>query len=147
MSWKPTVGSANGSQAPVTSLDIRKGGAMPRRVDRVNDLLRAELSDLLRRQLKDPRLAGLITITEVDTSVDLHYARVYVSVLGSAEERDDTLRGLASAAGFLRHELRGRLTLRYIPELQFLLDTSMERGAHLLKIINQVASEQRNREQ
>jgi ribosome-binding factor A len=111
-------------------------------MDRVNGLLREEISDLLRRHLKDPRLTGFITITAVDTSVDLHYAKVYVSVLGSAEERQEALRGFSSATGYLRRELRERLSLRRIPELQFLLDTSLERGAHLLELMSKVVSKE-----
>lgn len=111
---------------------------MARRMERVNQLLREELSDLARRQLKDPRLGALMTITEVDASPDLRHARVYVSVMGDAEEQQAAIDALSAAAGYLRRGLRGRLKLRHIPELQFHHDRSMERGSQLLSLIDQV---------
>ena len=111
---------------------------MARRMERVNQLLREELSELARRQLKDPRLGTLMTITEVDASPDLRHARVYVSVMGNAEEQQAAIDALSAAAGYLRRGLRGRLKLRHIPELQFQHDTSMERGSELLSLIDQV---------
>lgn len=116
---------------------------MTRRTDRVNDLLREEISDLLRRELKDPRIGGLVTITEVDVSPDLRRAKVFVSVMGSEEERASTLRALAAAAHFLQRELRRRLTIRRTPELVFLADDSLERGARILGLLQQ-AKESRN---
>jgi ribosome-binding factor A len=108
---------------------------MTRRIDRINGLLRQEISYLLARELKDPRLSGLVSITQVETSVDLRHARVFVSVLGSREEKEAALRGLTSASGFLRRELRERLSLKYIPELKFVLDESIERAAQVLRIM------------
>ena len=78
---------------------------MSHRIERVNQLIRQEISELLRREVKDPRLGGLISITEVDTSVDLKYARVYVSCLGTEEDKKELLNTLSSAAGFFRNEL------------------------------------------
>ena len=112
---------------------------MARRMERVNQLLREELSDLLQRQLKDPRLGALMTITEVDVSPDLRHARVYVSVMGDAEEQQAAIDALSAAAGFLRRGLRGRLKLRNVPELQFHHDRAMEHGSHLLTLIDQVS--------
>lgn len=111
---------------------------MARRMERVNQLLREELSHLAQRQLKDPRLGALMTITEVDVSPDLRHARVYVSVMGEAEEQQAAIDALSAAAGFLRRGLRGRLKLRNIPELQFHHDRAMEHGSHLLTLIDQV---------
>src|SRR3990172_5497060 len=108
---------------------------MTRRIQRINDLLREEISDLLRRELKDPRIGGLVTITEVDVSPDLRQAKVFVSVLGSEEEKASTFRALAAAAHFLRRELRKRLTIRRTPELTFLPDDSLERGARILSLL------------
>jgi len=115
---------------------------MTRRAERVNDLLREEISSIVHRDLKDPRLGGLISITEVETSPDFRHARVFVSVMGTDEERVASLKALNSAAGFMRRELRGRLqSLRYLPELTFKLDDSIERGTRLSALINQVALE------
>ena len=78
---------------------------MPRRIDRVNELLRSEISHLIARQIKDPRVAGVISITEVIASSDLRSARVYVSVMGNEDGRQAALEGIRSAASFLRREL------------------------------------------
>lgn len=114
---------------------------MTRRTDRVNELLREEISDLLRREVKDPRVGGLVSVTAVEVAADLGRARVFVSVLGSDEERDETYRALDSAAPFLRRQLRHRLTLRRTPDLIFHRDDSLERGAHLLALLDEVAGE------
>ena len=111
---------------------------MSRRMGRVNGLLREELSELILRELKDPRVASFVTITEVDTAPDLDHARVYVSVMAPPEEQVDVMNGLRSAEGFLRASLKSRIQMRKIPTLTFELDASMERGADLLKLIDQV---------
>ena len=110
-----------------------------RRMARVNDTIRRELSSLLMREARDPRLEGLVSITAVDTSPDLKYARVYVSVMGSEEDKMRVQEGLAAAAGFLRRGLAARLTMRYIPDLSFERDDSIERGTRLLELIKEVA--------
>jgi ribosome-binding factor A len=114
---------------------------MTRRTERINDLLREEISELVQRELKDPRLGGLVSITEVDISPDLRNAKVYVSVLGTKEERDDTFRGLRAAGHFMQRELRKRLTIRRIPELSFHHDTSIEEGARVLALLNETAEQ------
>ena len=110
-----------------------------RRIARVNDVIRREISGLLMREIRDPRLSGLLSVTEVDTSPDLRYAKVFVSVMGSEEEKRQVEEGLAAASGFLRRGLGERLTIRYTPELIFVRDESIERGSRLLKLINEVA--------
>ncbi len=114
---------------------------MAHRIERVNSLIRQEISELLQRQVKDPRLGNLITVTEVSTSPDLKYAKVFVSRIGNEEEKQETLSALASASGFFRKELAGRLKLRHIPELSFKWDDSIEQGDHLLQLIDKVTSE------
>ena len=111
---------------------------MSRRMGRVNGLLKQELSQLIFREVKDPRVASFVTITEVDTKPDLEHALVFVSVMASSEEQLDVMRGLKSAEGFLRLHLGNRVKLRKIPALSFKLDNSIERGADLLKLIDQV---------
>jgi ribosome-binding factor A len=106
---------------------------------RVNDTIRRELSELLMRETRDPRLEGLLSITAVDTSPDLKYARVYVSVMGAEEDKERVQEGLAAATGFLRRGLAARLTMRYIPELAFERDDSIERGTRLLEMIKEIA--------
>ncbi len=110
---------------------------MTRRTERINDLLREEISELLRRGMKDPRISGLVTITEVDVSPDLRRAKVFVSVMGSDEEKTSTFQALEAAAHFLQRELRKRLTIRRTPELAFLPDDSLERAARILSLLEQ----------
>ena len=104
------------------------------RIGRINEEIQRELSGLL-RTVKDPRVAdAMLTITHVDTTGDLRYARVYVSTLDKSQEKD-VLKGLKSAAGFLRRELGRALQLRYTPELQFVEDDSIGTGAHILSML------------
>jgi len=114
---------------------------MAHRIERVNSLIRQEISELLRRQVKDPRLGNLIAITDVSTSSDLRHARVFVSRIGNEEEKQETLSVLAAASGFFRNELAKRLRLRRIPELSFQRDDSIERGEHLLQLIDEVSTD------
>ena len=105
------------------------------RIGRINEEIQRELADQLRR-LKDPRVSqvGMVSITRVDTTSDLRYARVYISVLDKDQEKD-VLKGLKSAGGFLRRELGRALQLRYTPELQFIADDSIAHGAHILEVL------------
>ena len=104
------------------------------RINRINEEIQRELSSLL-RTLKDPRVqGGMLTITHVDTTSDLRYCRVFVSVLDKSQVKD-VIRGLKSAGGYLRRELGAALRLRYTPELQFLADDSIEYGAHILEVL------------
>jgi ribosome-binding factor A len=111
------------------------------RIERVNSLIRQEISELLQRQVKDPRLGNFIAVTEVVTTPDLKSAKVFVSRIGNEEEKREVLSALTSASGFFRRELARRLKLRYTPELNFQWDDSIERGDHLLQLIDKVASE------
>ena len=114
---------------------------MGHRIGRVNNLIRHEISELLQRQVKDPRLGSFITVTEVSTSPDLRYAKIFVTSIGGEEQKQAALSGLAAAAGFFRSELAKRLELRRVPELKFEWDDSIERGARLLKLIDEVITE------
>ena len=106
---------------------------------RINDLLRKEISELIMRETNDPRLGGLVSVTEVVTSADLRHAKVFISVMGSEEEKRQAEEGLAAASGFLRRGLGERVVLRYIPQLTFQRDESIERGSRLLELIKEVA--------
>ncbi len=118
---------------------------MPHRVERVNSLIRQEISGLLQRQVKDPRLGDFVTVTEVMTAPDMKHAKVLVSRLcesqNEAKEKEEVLHALESATPFLRRELGKNLRLRHIPELTFEWDDTIERGDHLLNLINQVCEE------
>ena len=104
------------------------------RIGRINEEIQRELANLM-RSLKDPRLqSGLLTITHVDTTPDLRYSRIFVSALDKSQEKE-MLKGLKSAAGYLRRELGSALKLRYTPELQFVADDSIQQGAHILEML------------
>ena len=104
------------------------------RIDRINEEIQRELASLL-RTVKDPRLqSGLVTITHVDTTSDLRYAKIYISALNKEGDKD-MMKGLKSASGYLRRELGSALRLRYTPELQFIADDSIEQGAHILEML------------
>ena len=111
-----------------------------RREDQLSGAITRELSDLIRTRMKDPRI-GFASITGVELSHDLRYAKVFVSVMGSPEEQRETMRGLESANGFLRRELAQRLTIRHVPEISFRLDESIARGARVLDLLKQVEKE------
>ena len=107
------------------------------RIGRINDEIRRELSDIL-RSVKDPRVSqSMLTITHVDTTSDLRYARIYLTAMDRTGEKE-LMRGLKSASGFLRRELGSRLNLRYTPELQFFADDSIAHGAHILDMLSHV---------
>jgi ribosome-binding factor A len=114
---------------------------MTHRIAQINQLIRREVSQLLQREVKDPRLNTFVTITEVVTSPDLRYAKVFVSHLGNETENREILKALTAAAGFLRNELARRLKLRRTPELIFRWDDSIEHGNHILNLIDQVTSD------
>jgi ribosome-binding factor A len=119
---------------------------MSRRIDRVNELLRHEISRLLALQIKDPRLQGVISITRVSTSNDLRAAQVFLSVMGDQTTKQTALDGIRSASTFLRRELRQRLTLRYTPFLTFSLDQSFEESERLMGIMDRIRDEEPSRD-
>ena len=107
---------------------------MSRRIERVCDLLRAELSQLLIERVSDPRVR-LTTVSNVDVSSDLRHAKVRVSVLGSESERHDSVEALRNASGFLRSQLASRVRLRFTPELVFELDRGAEHAERITKLL------------
>ena len=115
---------------------------MPRRIDRVNELLRSEISHLIAREIKDPRVAGVISITEVVASSDLRSAKVYVSVMGRDADQKAAMDGIRSAASFLRRELRERINLKHTPHLTFVLDDSIDEGDRVLRLMAGTTPEQ-----
>ena len=106
------------------------------RLGRINEEIHRELAYLM-RSLKDPRIRGMVSITAVETTPDLRYAKIFVSVL-NRDDSKDVLKGLKSSSGYLRRELGRALTLRYTPELLFQEDTSIDKGAHILSLLNKL---------
>ena len=106
------------------------------RIGRINEEIQRELASLL-RTVKDPRVHGLVTSTRVETTPDLRFSKIYVSVLDKSDVKE-VVKGLKSAGGYLRRELGRALSLRYTPELVFQADDSIDRGTHILKLLNDI---------
>ena len=117
----------------------RAGAARMRsgRMRRVDEAMRAVLSDAIGKDLKDPRI-GFVTVTGVKTSPDLRHARVYVSVLGAESEREHSIDGLRSAHGFLQRRLADELTLKHTPSLSFHYDESVDRGMRISSLVDEL---------
>jgi ribosome-binding factor A len=112
--------------------------ADPRRADRVAEAIRTEVATFLNEGAKDPRIVGLVTVTGVDVTRDLHRARVFVSVMGTDSERESTLAGLDSLASHLRGRIARAVRLRVAPEIEFKLDESVQRAARIETLLNQI---------
>lgn len=109
------------------------------RIARISEEIRKEMSSIIQNELKDPRLSKLISITHINVTKDLRYAKVFVSILGNEEEKISALEGLKSAAGFIRREIGHRVQIRHTPEIHFELDNSIEKGAYITKLINETS--------
>lgn len=108
------------------------------RTSRISEEMKKEISDIIQNDIKDPRLPRLVSLVSVNVTKDLRYAKIFTSVLGNEEEKKNALSALKSAAGFIRRELGQRMQIRYIPELQFELDNSIEHGVYMSKLIKDV---------
>lgn len=113
--------------------------ATSRRISRVAELIKREVSQMLLNGIKDDRVgAGMVSVTDVDLSGDLQHAKIYVSIYGSDEAKQETMAGLKSATGYVRSELGHRIRLRRTPEVIFQEDSSIERGTRVLSLLNQL---------
>ncbi len=112
---------------------------MSQRTERVDELLRQEITSIVSRDVADPRV-GFVTITSVETTADLRHAKVWVSVIGQPAERDMTLAALRRAMPFVRHELGSRLRIRRIPDLHIHLDDTAERGTRVLQLLHEISA-------
>jgi ribosome-binding factor A len=108
------------------------------RPERVAERMKREIAAIMARELDDPRVSAMVSVTDVELTKDLSFARVFVSVLEQGEERESTLAALQRAAGFVRHQLAPRLGLREVPEIRFLHDDSIERGARVDEILRKL---------
>ena len=109
-----------------------------KRLNRISEEVRKVISELIYNGLKDPRVNPMTSVTKVEVTRDLRFAKVYISVLGSKEEKDETLRGLESAKGYIRKEIGSKIDLRYVPEPIFTLDESIEQAIYMSKLIDKV---------
>ena len=114
---------------------------------RVNTEVMHELSNILRGGIKDPRVAEFTSVVAVEVAPDLKTCKAYISVMGSDEEKKDTIAGLRSAEGYVRRQLAKRLNLRNTPEIQFVLDQSIEYGVHMSRLIDEVNKETPERDE
>lgn len=117
---------------------------MSRRTEQVAEAIKVEVSKLIQRELRDPRL-GFVTVTRVEASPDLKYAKIFFSVMGDATVKAETLKVLKRASGFIRHELSHILTLRYTPQLVFEFDVAMEHGDKIQRLLMQLEQEEKER--
>lgn len=113
------------------------------RAQRIAEQIQREMAELIRLELKDPRV-GLVTITGVEVTQDYEHAKVFFTLLGEAQQVADSLVGLQRAAGFLRSQLSRRMQLRIIPQLHFIYDESVERGIHLSKLIDEAITQDKS---
>ncbi len=114
---------------------------MRHRQEQLGAAIGQEISDLIRTRMQDPRI-GFASVVSVDLSGDLRHAKIFISVMGTPEEQQETMRALTHGAGFLRHELAQRLSIRYTPEISFKLDDSIARGSEILQLIHSVTGSQ-----
>ena len=109
---------------------------MNRRIERINSQLRSEISKMILTDIKDPRISSVVSITRVETTGDMSYAKVFVSVYGSETDKRNTLKAMSSAKGFIQNELLHRLAIRRPPSLSFRLDETIEQGNEILELLD-----------
>lgn len=117
-----------------------------KRTDRLNSLLKEVISDVIRLQVRNPHVASLVTVTRVQITKDLHYAKVFVSVIGDEAVKKETLAALQSAAGFIAVNAAQQVVMRYFPELTFKLDDSVDRHMRIEKLLGEIHKERESRQ-
>lgn len=116
------------------------------RTDRLNSLLKEVISEVIRDDVRNPHVAELFTVTRVDITKDLHYAKVYISVIGDDQKRAETIAALNSAAGFIAVNASKKVTMRYFPELTFRLDDSVDKHMRIQELLGEISEERHSRE-
>lgn len=111
-----------------------------RRISRVEETLRHEISEIIQKEMKDPRI-GFVTITSLELSPDLKHLRLYISILGTEKEKTDTLKGLENAKGFIRSEVGKRVRLKYLPEITIEVDRSIDEGMRISELIDRISDD------
>ena len=118
-------------------MEINISGSLFKRSDRVKQLLKEEISAILSDRIKDPRI-GMVTLTYVKMSDDLKNASIYFSVIGTAEQKNNSIEGINSARGFIQRELGQRLTLRYTPKISFYYDNSFDKADRISRLLKEI---------
>lgn len=116
-----------------------------KRIERLNSLLKEVISEVVTREVRDPRMAKFVSITNVDITNDLHHAKVYISVIGDSKEKEQTLEALQSAAGFIAIQSSKKVVMRYFPSLLFKLDDSVEKHIRIETLLSKIHDEQKSR--
>jgi ribosome-binding factor A len=116
-----------------------------KRTDRLNSLLKEVISEVIRREVKNPHVNALVTVTRVDITKDLHHAKVYISVIGTDEEKETTIKALTTAAGFIAVNSSKKVVMRYFPELSFKLDDAVDKHMRIEELLQEI-KEKRERE-
>ncbi len=116
------------------------------RTDRLNSLLKEVISEVIRKDVRNPHVNQLVTVTRVDITKDLHHAKVYISVIGTDEDKQETIAALQTAAGFIAIHSSKKVVLRYFPELTFKLDDSVEKHMRIQKLLGDISAERNSRE-
>lgn len=114
------------------------------RSGRINEEMKKEISNIIQNDIRDPRLSAMISVTKVDVTKDLRYAKVYVSIFGKDEEKQESISALKNSSGFIRREIGHRINLRYTPEIIIELDNSIEHGMHIDEILNSIKEKKNN---
>lgn len=115
------------------------------RTDRLNSLLKEVISEVIHRDVRNPHVTQLVSVTRVDITKDLHHAKVYISVIGSPEQKQETLQALQSAAGFIAVNSSKKVTMRYFPELTFRLDDSVDKHMRIAELLGEISAEREGR--
>lgn len=114
------------------------------RSGRINEEIKRELSDIIQNEVRDPRVTAMVSVTNVEVTKDLHYAKVFVSLFGKEEQKKETLSALKSSAGFMRREIGHRVNLRHTPELLIELDNTIEHGMHINALLESIKESSSN---
>lgn len=109
------------------------------RIDRIRKALIKEVSDIIQRHVKDPRISGIISVTDIELSSDYKYAKIYISVYGSEEQKKQTLEAIQESTSYIRGEIGKRIRLRHTPEIEFKPDDSLERGSRITDLIDKIS--------
>lgn len=115
------------------------------RLSRISEQVKKEISSIIMNEIKDPRVSSMCTVVSAEVTPDLKFAKVYVSIYGNEEEKKNSMKGLKNASGFIRKKLGENMELRYIPEIHFEIDESIEHGARINKLLNQIKREEGER--
>ena len=118
---------------------------MIKRTDRLNSLIKEVISEVIRKDVKNPHVNELLTVTHVEITKDLHHAKVYVSVIGTEQQKNETIAALQSAAGFIAVNCSKKMTIRYFPALTFILDESVDKQMRIEMLLHQISAEKEAR--